>query len=87
MYINIGQNITVRGDDIIGIFDMDNTTVTGTTRNYLAKAEQSGRVVYAGYDLPASFTVCAEEEIKVYLSPLSTKTILKRTDINPKGRI
>ncbi len=86
MYIHLGQNRTVRGDDIIGIFDMDNTTVTGTTRDYLAKAEQSGRVVYAGYELPASFTVCAEDETRVYISPLSTKTILKRTDINPKGR-
>ena len=79
MYIHIGQNISVKADDIIGIFDMDNTTVTGATRKYLAAAEQSGRVIYAGYELPASFTVCAEDEVKVYISPLSTKTIRKRT--------
>ncbi|MCR5782347.1 MAG: DUF370 domain-containing protein [Clostridia bacterium] len=79
MYIHIGQNISVKADDIIGIFDMDNTTVTGATRKYLAVAEQAGRVIYTGYELPASFTVCAEDEVKVYISPLTTKTIQKRT--------
>ncbi len=86
MYIHIGQNISVRADEIIGIFDMDNTTVTGATRKYLSGAERSGRVVYAGYELPASFTVCAENETKVYISPLSSRTIQKRAENNPKGR-
>ena len=42
MYIHIGQDSLVTDDEIIGIFDMENTTVMRDTVNYLVKAEKSG---------------------------------------------
>ena len=82
MYIHIGQNISVRSGDIIGIFDMDNTTVTRTTRDYLATAERTGRVVYAGNELPKSFIAASDKngDAKVYITPISALTLVKRAE-------
>ena len=68
-------------DDIIGIFDLDTTTVSKNTRNYLAKAEKSGIVEYVCYDFPKSFIVCRnkEGEDKVYIAQISSTTLQKRT--------
>ena len=82
MYIHIGSNLSVRGDDIIGIFDMDNTTVTRITRDYLTHAEKSGKVVYAGAELPKTFIAAVEKDGSslVYISPISAITLVKRAE-------
>lgn len=69
-------------DEIIGIFDLDTTTVSKSTRNYLAKAEKAGIVENICYDLPKSFIVCKTKngEDKVYISQISSQTLLKRTN-------
>ena len=68
-------------DDIIGIFDLDTTTVSKNTRNYLAKAEKAGIVENVCYDLPKSFIVCRNKngEDKVYIAQISSTTLQKRT--------
>ena len=68
-------------DEIIGIFDLDTTTVSKNTRNYLAKAESAGIVENVCYDLPTSFIVCRNKmgEDKVYIAQISSSTLLKRT--------
>ena len=81
MYIHIGGTTVLRTENIIGIFDLDNTTVSARTRNYLNRAEKQGSVIIVAEDLPKSFIVTEEEgEQKIYLSQLSTQTLLKRTD-------
>ena len=69
-------------DEIIGIFDLDTTTVSKSTRNYLAMAEKAGIVENICYDLPKSFIVCRNKkgEDKVYISQISSSTLLKRTN-------
>lgn len=68
-------------DDIIGIFDLDTTTVSKNTRNYLAKAEKAGIVENVCYDLPKSFIVCRNKkgEDRVYIAQISSTTLQKRT--------
>lgn len=68
-------------DEIIGIFDLETTTVSKNTRDYLAKAEKSGIVENVCYDLPKSFIVCRNKkgEDKVYIAQISSSTLLKRT--------
>ena len=68
-------------DDIIGIFDLDTTTVSKNTRNYLAQAEKKGIVENVCYDLPKSFIVCRNKkgEDKVYIAQISSTTLQKRT--------
>ena len=57
MYLHIGQGIVVTHESIIGIFDLDNTTSSYITRDYLSRAEKSGRVIALGDELPNSFVV------------------------------
>ena len=47
----------VRSQDVIGIFDLDNTTWSFRTRRFLEREEQEGRVDAVGDDLPRSFVL------------------------------
>ncbi|MCC8016175.1 MAG: DUF370 domain-containing protein [Clostridiales bacterium] len=76
MYLHIGEDVVINSKKIIGIFDMDTSTVNKATRNFLAKAEKENKIIYVSYDLPKSFVV---SEDKIYVSPLNTATLLKRT--------
>ncbi len=81
MYLHLGMDKVIIFDDIIGIFDLDTTTVSKNTRNYLAKAEKAGIVENVCYDLPKSFIVCRNKEgkDKVYIAQISSTTLQKRT--------
>ena len=52
MYLHVGNNMVVRFPDIVGIFDIENTSVSKTTKQYLYLAEKKGRVVNVSYDIP-----------------------------------
>ena len=58
MYLHLGQSVVVPFRDVVGIFDLDNTTSSIYTRKFLERAEKEGRVVDVSGDLPKSFTVC-----------------------------
>ena len=58
MYLHLGQNVVVPEADVIGIFDLDNTTGSHITRKFLNDAEKAGRVVSVSDELPKSFVVC-----------------------------
>ena len=78
MYLPIGNDMAVREKSVIGIFDMDNTTTSKRTREFLAAAETEGQVVPCD-DLPKSFIVTAEYGLdRVYLTSLSSATLEKR---------
>jgi len=76
LYLHLGNNFTVNTDDIIGIFDMDNTTVSKRGRSFLPDAERKGIVINASEDLPKSFIITKN---CVYISSISTQTLYKRT--------
>lgn len=79
MYLEIGGEQLIRTKDLLGIFDLDNTTVNKATREYLSEAEKTGFSETVSYDLPKSFLVTVEKnDRKVYISPFSTATIFKR---------
>lgn len=80
MYLNIGTEVLIKNKDILGIFDLDNTTVKQATREYINKAEKNGECITVSFEeLPKSFIVTTENERKkIYISPLNTSTIFKR---------
>ena len=78
MYLSIGNDMAVRDTSIIGIFDMDNTTTSRRTREFLESAEQEGQVVPCD-DLPKSFVLTAEYGLsRVYLTSLNSSTLERR---------
>ena len=78
MYLSIGNDMAVRDRAVIGIFDLDNTSTSKRTREFLDRAEKEGQVVPCD-ELPKSFIVTVEYGfLRVYLSSLSTQTLEKR---------
>lgn len=78
MYLSIGSDMAVRESSVIGIFDMDNTSTSKRTRDFLKQAEEQGAVVPCD-DLPKSFVLTAEYGIhRVHLTSLSSYTLEKR---------
>lgn len=88
MYLHLGQETVVKTAEIVGIFDMDNTTISKWTRKYLNRAEKDGEIITVTTDLPKTFVVVTKrrdrrktggEREKVYLSQISSATLRKRT--------
>ena len=80
-YLHIGQNVMVPEKQIIGIFDLDNTSQSKWTRKFLADAEQEGVVLSVTEDVPKSFLVCDHPYHSqiVYISQLNPQTLQKRS--------
>ncbi len=79
MYLHLGQDTIVRMDRVLGIFDLDNSTVSKHTREYLARAQREGRVIAVTQELPKSFIVCqTQNQEVVYLSQMSPATLNRR---------
>ena len=73
MYLHLGQETVVRLREVVGIFDMENATISKYTRQFLADAEKGGRVCNVTMELPKSFGTET-----VYISQISSATLLKR---------
>ena len=81
-YLHIGQNAMLPEKRIIGIFDLDITSQSKRTREFLKKAEQEGVVLDVSGDLPKSFVVCDHPYHPqiVYLSQLAPSTLKNRAE-------
>ena len=83
MYLHLGNDNVVRKNEILAVFDLDNTSQSIQTRRFLTAAEKAGRVVNAaGGEIPKSFVVCvgADGQQTVYLSQLNSSTLSKRSE-------
>lgn len=80
MYIDIATDFLIDEEDIIGIFDLDNTTAAGKhTINFLNEKQKEGKVTYLIKDIPKSFVVTKNGE--VFVVELSSQILRKRLDI------
>lgn len=81
MFLHLGESVIVREEDVVGIFDIENTSVDKNTRIFLKKAQEQGQVINVSLEMPKSFCVCQNprtHKIKVYISQISPQTLLKR---------
>ena len=44
MYLHIGNGESIKTDSVIGIFDLDTSTVSKTTKKYISKKEREGKI-------------------------------------------
>ena len=54
MFLHLGENTVISSSEIIGIFDMDNTTVSKATRDYLSKMQKDKKII----DVSLEFRRC-----------------------------
>lgn len=79
MYLHLGQETVVRFSDIIGIFDIENASISKYTKDFLKNSEKKLQVINVSYELPKSFIVCQQgNDIKVFISQISPATLKKR---------
>ena len=79
MYLHLGENTVIRSVEIVGIIDIETTTVSKITKDFLYGVETAGRIVNVSYDMPKSAVLCEyNKEQTVYISPISPQTLLKR---------
>lgn len=79
MYLRLSNDCVISKNEIIGIFDMDNTTVSRQGRGFLPHAEREGQVIYTSSELPRSYVVTERDGRKrIYLSSLSSKVLTSR---------
>ena len=83
MFLHIGNGKSVKKKDIIGIFDLDTSTVTKQGKSFINEMEKSGRVEYDDFDLPRSFVLYEEnDEYKIKLSRISARGLTARATEN-----
>ena len=68
-------------DSVIGIFDMDNATLSGITRKYLSAKQKQNLVEAANYEIPKSFILYKDNgEYKICFSQLSSSALMGRME-------
>lgn len=81
MFLHIGNGKLIKKDRIIGIFDFDTATVAAKTKKWLSEKQKEKKIISVNYELPKSFILMDKSDgSKIYLSQLSPKTLVSRTD-------
>ena len=79
MYVHLGSDTVVRDSDIIGVFDIENTSVSRITKDYLAASGKRRTAVSVSYEMPKAFIIATVEgRERVYITNVSSSTISKR---------
>ena len=85
MYLHIGNGKSVKGERIIGVFDLDTATVSKISKDFINRKQRSGKVEYTDSDLPRTFLIVDKgprvkagrlrkrDDSSVYLSRISTQ--------------
>ena len=79
MFIHLGENTVINSKDVITIIDLDSTTVSKITRDFLSEATKEKIVINVSEELPRSAVICEKKGKKtVYISQISPQTLQKR---------
>lgn len=80
MFLHIGGDVVIPVKNIIAIFDIESTTISKDTKEFLTIAEEEGFIKSISEDLPKSFIITeTDKKSKIYLSPISSVTLQKRS--------
>ncbi len=79
MFLHIGGDYVVSIKNIIAIMDLETTTISKDTKEFLKIAEEEGFVMSITDEIPKSFIITeVDKKSKIYLSPISSVTLQKR---------
>ena len=77
MYVHLGRDYVLNDRDIIGIFNLETTTISPRGREFLNYAQKNGAVVSLSDELPQSYVLADT----IYLSELSPAALKRRTEM------
>lgn len=83
MYLHLGQETAIRSKEIIGIFDIENTSVSKYTKEFLSNSAKNHKVYNVSFEMPKTFIVSENDcKNKLYISQISSRTLLKRSKLD-----
>ena len=80
MYIHLGRDYVLNDRDIIGIFNLEPTTISPRGREFLNYAQKNGAVVSLSEELPQCYVLADAPVDTVYLSELSSAAMKRRAE-------
>ena len=81
MYVHLGRDYVLNDRDIIGIFNLETTTISPRGREFLNYAQKNGAVVSLSDELPQSYVLADSPVDTIYLSELSPAALKRRTEM------
>ncbi len=79
MYLHLGNETVVNTEDIMGIFDLESSSVSRHTKKYLREVQKANKVINVSLELPKSYIVCVKDGKEVvYICQISSQTLIKR---------
>ncbi|MBQ8808702.1 MAG: DUF370 domain-containing protein [Clostridia bacterium] len=83
MFIHIGEGKVLSKKNIIGIFDLETTSISKKTREFLRINEKKGNVEYVSAEIPKTYIITDSKlRKKVYVTQISSQTLQKRAERN-----
>lgn len=83
MIIHIGNEIAIKSSEVVGIFDIENTSTGSITREFLNHFGKVSKVINVSYDMPKSFILCNSKKQQVlYITNVSVSTLKRRFNNN-----
>ncbi|MGI6715990.1 MAG: extracellular matrix regulator RemB [Eubacteriales bacterium] len=83
MFLHLGKGLSVKEDEVVGIFDMESATLSADTKNFLKEMQKDLKTVSLCDDIPKAFVLCDDVNTEtVYITQLSPETISKRAKNN-----
>lgn len=80
MFLHIGGDVVIPMRNVIAILDIETTTLSRDTKDFLKVAEEEGFIEAISDDLPKTFIITEiDKKSKIYLSPISSVTLHKRS--------
>ena len=81
MFLHLGGDVVIPLKNVIAIMDIETTTISKDSKDFLKIAEEEGFIETISNDIPKSFIVTeCNKKSKIYLSPISSVTLQKRTE-------
>ncbi len=79
MYLHVGNEVILNEKDVVGVFDIENASISKFTKEFLSRSQKAGEVVTVTGDIPKSLVVWERNgERKLFLSQLAPATLRKR---------
>ena len=79
MFLHLGGEVSVSIKDVIAIIDISQKNKSKITREFLKVADEEGFIEKISNEQPKAFIIAeVKKKSKVFLSPISSVTLLKR---------
>ncbi len=79
MYLHLGSDTVVNTNNIIAILDLESTSVSKNTKDFLKIVEEEGFVRNVSEELPKTFVLCEiDGQSVIYITNISSKALAGR---------